>query len=430
MQALKRLIYILSLTEEHPGFPELVNANNFRYLSRTTVSSNVRPSLRSIFVDFRGNQLCSDSRDRLFGMLSLVRREDKLSSGVVVDYSKSAMDLALQMMSFLGFDVRAVAGILTAFGFDAEHHEIKGMVLRHSEDPATRTTGPLDPQNEDRGSMPTLKTEIESSAARLMPGPNGSLTVQAKYARTRRQNDISGMADDIAPKNRMPSLARYMTLLAQRTTSAPFPKQVMSGGKVVAFVPSAAEAGDIMLEFPTSSSGYMDLVLILRQSQDDRDAFDIVAQGFLLYRLSLDIVDTINLQECEWPDAAVLDHGFFEAKGHLSISPEEVLAYVGQDYMGQERWMINEWRFTAAKRLDRLYQIPVSGRKKAVNLSVRRCLVPHEKAKKMQPVNRGSTPGEELGECTEQDEHDEIMSSDDGTDEDSEHISQDQSGSK
>ncbi|EME82475.1 uncharacterized protein MYCFIDRAFT_197585 [Pseudocercospora fijiensis CIRAD86] len=234
----------------------LDDSHKFPYLSTTCFDLAVRPNMESIFLRFGVQHLCFDPRDRLFGMISFLNTKSSVMPVPPVDYSKSTLDLALDLAPFYDSD---------------QPHRL--------------------------------------------------------------------------------------------------PKKVFSRGRIVALVDAVAEAGDLLISLIATPASEMNNLLVLRPVSGNTNGYMIAGQGIAFYKFGM---NSMGAQRCQCEATHRSQHPRFEMHFSLALSTRELLAYIGQDFIGPDYY---HTAFDIDKRLERLAicPIPTLSTSRVLDTRVLRC---------------------------------------------------------
>ncbi|KAF7192928.1 Heterokaryon incompatibility protein 6, OR allele [Pseudocercospora fuligena] len=314
----------------------LDDGHKLPYLSTTCFDLAVRPNMESIFLRFGVQHLCFDPRDRLFGMISFLNTTTSDLPVPPVDYSKSKLDIALDLAPF--YDSDQIRAMLAAFGLTARSEEMQQLVQELS------GKWPIDLSSTD---AKPLTIRHENEALRLRIGPSKEL--EADFDTFWLPNGVANLArlEELESAFNSPEMY-FSSILAHRV-----PKKVFSKGRVAAIVDAAAEPGDLLTSLTAIPAGEMNNLLLLRPVPEDVNGYVIVGQGVAFYKFGM---NSMGAQPCQCKAADQIQHTRFEMSHELDLSTEEGLAYIGQDFIGPDYYHTG---FDIDKRLERLANCPI-----------------------------------------------------------------------
>lgn len=342
------------------GLQEVMATTDLLYLERALMSSYMpqKPDFARLFKDLGGTHHCSEPHDHLYGLISMAKPQEQ--SMIVVDYSKSTIDLALEMITLLekypnGFPASHTR-VLATLGLNAFSSEFESLMKQcHSpgDDDAAASTRKLN-----------FSLGMHQLCARLSVDADG---IWRAPFWLRSSDPTDGWQVD------------YEDGIVQALLRDPDfrrPIKVMSETSVAAVVSPTARSGDIIVLVGGISD---DWLLVLRPSSLTSKMYDVVGQGFCVDNF---IPGKQGLPEaCQCSAAERSTHETFEATFGLRLTPEESLALAGQDFvrLSPEEsqtdvdWGPDDTSWDSDKRFDRLHSLPITLPAEAADVDIKRC---------------------------------------------------------
>ncbi|GIZ47469.1 hypothetical protein CKM354_001055900 [Cercospora kikuchii] len=346
----------------NPQF-HLDDNDSLSYLTNTSLQLSVRPNMKSVFIRFGPQHLCFDPRDRLFGLQSFLDKKTSDLPLVKVDYSKSRLDLALELMPH--YDSDEQRAMLAAFELTARSKEIERLVSTAANDPCERS----------RTKQMTL-SDHDGGSRRIRANHRGEL--EADFNRYREDTGLprhqQGRKEDV-------EMAFSRTeMYFQGLQPDRVPRKVWCGSEVAALVDARTEVGDLIVAFGEGAVGELNSLLVLRNVPENQDSFVIVGQGIANFSQGME--SALGVEPCCCDPTDQRRHSRFTANYELSLSVEEVMAYVAQDFVGPKYY---HWAFDFEKRLERLVRcpLPTFNVSRTVQMKVTHCFA-HESTNETQ----------------------------------------------
>ncbi|KXS98272.1 hypothetical protein AC578_6290 [Pseudocercospora eumusae] len=314
----------------------LDDGHKLPYLSTTCFDLAVRPNMESVFLRFGVQHLCFDPRDRLFGMISFLNTTTSDLPVPPVDYSKTNLQIALELAPF--YDSDQIRAMLAALELTARSKEMQHLVQELS------GKFPVDLSSTD---TKLLTISNENEALRLRIGASKEL--EAEFDTFWLPNDVVDLARLEELETAFNSPEMYFSSMEPHRV----PKKVFSKGRVAAIVDAAAEPGDLLISLTATPAGQMNNLLLLRQVSGETNGYMVVGQAVAFYKFGM---NSMGAQPCHCKAADRSQHTRFEMSYELDLSTEEVLAYIGQDFIGPKYYHTS---FDIEKRLERLAICPI-----------------------------------------------------------------------
>jgi hypothetical protein len=299
--------------------------------------------------------LCSDPRDHIYGILSLVEWPQE---PLLPDYTKSNFDLAMEVIPHL-HDISTLYEILQLLGIRHDQPEMQRLLYargRHS----SRDT--LDENGPDQ--LASQQVEFDGvyvdtfMCFNILAAENGQLIAAV---RSEDPQMWSAMTHELLEAYER-GCARWS---AEGCPDTPCLVRDRDGS--VAMMCGAAQAGDTVIR-TMSPWRHNHTLLILRQDQVDE--FDIISQGFFMP--GYEIPEVFDHDSQDSPQFHKLDEeelqSIFRAEVNLTMTVGDAMRLSGQDCVGVDRHLSG---YDPDARVRRLYSEAVTFPKRAARLKIR-----------------------------------------------------------
>jgi hypothetical protein len=299
--------------------------------------------------------LCSDPRDHIYGILSLVEwsREP-----IRPDYTRSHFDLAMEVLPHL-HDISTLYEILQLLGIRHDQPEMKRLLQ------SSRNNPDDDDDVENRtGEFEAQQVEFDGVyvdtflCLTLLAAGNGQL-----IAALRNEDPQTWSTKTQEIMEALDRGCARWTAEGHNDT----PCLVRDRGGTVAMMCGAAQPGDIVIRI-MSPWRHNHTVLILQKNEGDE--YDIISQGFLMP--GYEIPDIFAPYFEDSPRFDTLDEAeirsIFRAEVNLTMTVGDAMRLSGQDCVGADRQLSG---YDPDARVQRLWCKAVTYPKRAARLKIR-----------------------------------------------------------
>lgn len=274
---------------------------------------------------------CSDPRDRVYALLGLVDWDED-ESAIVPDYSKSALELAVEVIELLD-DFRNTVRILETLEVFSDGDEMRE--LHRSWLLGTRR-----------------KRDTNKPLGRSRFGGIRVHGQESEHKTTHLQvfDSTGELSDEQMPIPIKELLAKHST-----THSSEAPKYLAVGKNIVGLTCHATQPSDIVA-YPKTPYTFSGIFLMLRPTTNPK-TFDIIGQGFLFDPETCESLATIDASSME----EFLKDAHGSASLYVELTAEDAVLFAGHDMIESEDWK----DYDAEKRFERLFVNSVRERKSA-----------------------------------------------------------------